>query len=131
MNQRFTLVEVLLAVALLSIGLVGVISGYAKAADALGIAQNSLEATALLAQRMAGIEEEFRQQGPLPRGRFANSFGEEFADYTWQIDVAPGPVDTLDEVALTITHTRTGRTYSAATLLPNEEAIAELSNDTR
>ena len=121
MKKTFTLIEVTLAAALLSVGMIGVLAAYAKAADTLRIAQNHLEATSLLARQMAQVEEENRRQAALPRGRSEGTFSDPYADFKWTLEISAGPFAHLDRAVLTVEHETSGRTYSLATLFPNEK----------
>jgi type II secretion system protein I len=124
-SPRFTLVEVLLAVAILSLGIVGVLAAYAKSADTLRIAQDHIEAFALLKQKMSEIETDVRRGRYLASGRSEGEFEGAMASYTWELEVSQGPAEYLDAVVLTVKHKNRERTYALATYLENEMVAVE------
>ena len=99
----FTLLEVMIAMAILAISLVTV---YQSQSQSISMAGDSrfLTTASLLAQgRMAEID------AADPRGVVSGSgdFGEAFPDYTWQVEV--GDVEEsslLKRIALTVTNSR-------------------------
>lgn len=65
----FTFIEVLLAISILSIGMVGVLRAYSTSVNAMEIAQYNIDAACLLEAVMGGVEEQFISQRGLPEGR--------------------------------------------------------------
>jgi type II secretion system protein I len=124
-SRRFTLVEVLLAVAILSVGIVGVLAAYAKSAETLRIAQDHIEAFGLLKQKMSELEVDVRRGRHLGSGRSQGEFAGAMASYTWELEVSAGPAEYLDTVVLTVKHKSRPRTYSLATYLENEMLAPE------
>jgi general secretion pathway protein I len=106
----FTLLEVMIAMAILAITLVTV---YQSQSQSISMASNSrfLTTASLLAQaRMAEID------AADPRGLVSASgdFGEEFSDYTWQMEIGEvQEIPLLRRIALTVTNGRmtTRNTY--------------------
>jgi len=118
----FTLVEVLLAITILAIGLGGVLAGYANAATTLRRAQDSVEASLLLKERMAGLELQFRENNGLLSGTTEGECDPPFHLYAWQTEVRRGPDEGLLEVSVTIRHLQNGRSYTLSTYFPAEKA---------
>jgi general secretion pathway protein I len=106
----FTLLEVMIAVAILAITLVTV---YQSQSQSISMVSNSrfLTTVSLLAQgRMAQID------AADPRGVVPakGNFGEEFPDYAWQVEVGDvEEIPLLKRIALTVTNDRmtTHNTY--------------------
>jgi general secretion pathway protein I len=99
----FTLLEVMIAMAILAITLVTV---YQSQSQSISMASNSrfLTTASLLAQaRMAEID------AADPRGLASASgdFGEEFSDYAWQVEVGEvKEIPLLKRIGLTVTNNR-------------------------
>ena len=67
-DQGFTLIEVLLAVSILAIGLVGVLRAYATSANAMEKSEYDMDAVFFLKTAMAQIEEKALTEGNIPPG---------------------------------------------------------------
>jgi general secretion pathway protein I len=106
----FTLLEVMIAMAILAITLVTV---YQSQSQSISMVSNSrfLTSASLLAQaRMAEID----AADPSELVSASGDFGEEFSDYTWQVEVgAVKEIPLLKRIALTVTNGRmtTHNTY--------------------
>ena len=124
-SQAYTLIEVILAVSLLAIGLVGILAAYAKSSDALRLAEDNLAAQGLLRRELAAVEIEVCEQQFIAQGVREGQFTEPYArDFAWRLDVVASPIKDLNLVTYTVTQRRTGRTYALATYLPGEPANA-------
>jgi prepilin-type N-terminal cleavage/methylation domain-containing protein len=73
-RRGFTLIEVLLAVSILSIGLVGVLRGYSTSTAAMERVQYDLDAGILLKTAMGELEEKAITQGTLEPGVSSGEF---------------------------------------------------------
>lgn len=94
----FTLLEVMLAVAILAIALVTV---FYSQSQSVSMANKSRFATtaALLAQsRIAEIEAMASEDVSFGSG----DFGDDFPDYSWQVDVAETQIEYLEKVEVTV-----------------------------
>jgi general secretion pathway protein I len=106
----FTLLEVMIAMAILAIALVAI---YQSQSQSISMAGDSrfLTTASLLAQgRMAEIDAADPREVVSGRG----DFGEAFPDYTWQVDVGDvEEINLLKRIALTVTNSRmtTRNTY--------------------
>ncbi len=123
--SAFTLVEVLLAVAILAFGLTGVLAAYAKSADTLRIAEEHLNCYTLLKERMSELMEQARFGKGLPEGEVAADLEGAWTGYAWQLQVKPGPDKNLQEVTLTMSSQKSERTYTLATYVRFEEDEAQ------
>lgn len=110
-----------MAMTILTFGLVGVISAFAKSADVLRRTQDSIEATSLLKREMGRYEFEAMQNRRLPIGAWEGEFGSEAPDFTWRREVAPAGQDGIVELTIAVIHKRTGRTVTLATYVPMRE----------
>ncbi len=99
----FTLLEVMIAMAILAIALVAV---YQSQSQSISMASDSrfLTTASLLAQsRMAEIDAADPRQVASGNG----DFGEEFPDYSWQVEVGDvEEIALLKKIVLTVTNSR-------------------------
>jgi general secretion pathway protein I len=109
-GRGFTLLEVMIAVAILAITLVTV---YRSQSQSIAMVSNSrfLTTASLLAQaRMAQIDAVNPREAASAKG----DFGEEFPDYFWQVNVGEvKDLPLLRKISLTVTNSRmtTNNTY--------------------
>jgi prepilin-type N-terminal cleavage/methylation domain-containing protein len=126
-HAGFSLVEVIVAVAILSIAMVGLAHGISTA---LGSSKEAeLQTTA--AMYAAGLIENLRAETGIKDGQLEGDCGAELPLYRWTESVSGAGIDGLHEVAVSILSTRTGREiYTLRTLLfePPEEAT---TNDSK
>lgn len=92
----FTLIEVMLAVTVLAIGIVGVIRAYTTAVDGLKAAECSIEEVCLLKEKMSEIEEEYIEQSGVIAGTESGEFAGDYAEYGWESDIAAVKFDIKD-----------------------------------
>ena len=113
-NAGFSLVEVIVAVAILSIALVGLTHGITAA---LGSNKESeLQTTA--AMFASGMIENLRAEGDIEDGQMEGTCGEELPLYNWTESISGAGIDGLHEVDVTVQSARTGMTiYELRTLL--------------
>lgn len=123
-NAGFSLVEVIVAIVILSIALVGLAHGITTA---LGSSKES-EFQTTAAMFAAGLIENLRAEGELTDGQIDGNCGEELPLYRWTQSVTGAGIDGLHEVDVAIQNTRTGQTiYELRTLLfePPEDSTAK------
>ena len=119
-DKGFTLIEVLLAVSILAIGIIGVLRAYATSVDALEVGQENIDAVCLLKEKMSEIEQDaLKQKGVLPETS-TGEFEGNFADYKWELDIKPSTVDSLNEVKLTVFHKENTRKFTLWTYMENK-----------
>ena len=102
-NRGFTLIEIMLSIAILSIGLIFVLQGLTQCLSILRIAQDNLETSLLAEDKTAELEISSKQQngdffkatsGELQSGNIA---------FTWQIRLTPDTdYEDLQEVLTTV-----------------------------
>lgn len=101
-EEGFTLLEVMIAMAILAIALVAV---YQSQSQSLSMAGDSrfLTTASLLAQsRMAEIDAADPREITAGNGEF----GDDFPDYRWQLELVETEIDLLKKIVLTVTHKR-------------------------
>ena len=110
----FSLVEVIVAVAILSIALVGLAHGISAA---LGSSKES-EWQTTAAMYAAGLIENLRAEGGIIDGQIEGDCGAELPMYHWTESITPAGVDGLHQVDVSILNSRSGREiYALRTLL--------------
>ncbi len=114
-EKGIMLVEVLLAVVVLSIGMVGVLRAYAASIGALEISRETVNTIELLKEKMADVEQDMIEQGGISAGSSSGQFTGEFEDYRWALEAKTTAQAGLDELALSVSSRRepNGRADSA------------------
>ncbi|MFA5143632.1 MAG: prepilin-type N-terminal cleavage/methylation domain-containing protein [Candidatus Omnitrophota bacterium] len=89
-NNRygFTLVEVLVAVTILAVGMVGVISAYISLMNGITASGFTVDSVYLLKDRMADIEKEAIENLGPSSGVRNGLFGEDYPAYRWKTEVS-------------------------------------------
>lgn len=101
-NSGVTLVEVLLAVVVLSVGMVGVLRAYATSVGALEISRETVNTIELLKEKMADIEQTMIEQGGVSAGSASGQFEGESGDYGWTWEAGTTARESLCELALSV-----------------------------
>ena len=119
-NNGFTLIEILISVALLAFGVALILQGLARGAYALALATNRLRAYEFAGAKLADVE--LSGDSGKTHGRF--HMGSE--EFEWTVDAAPLPdEETLELVTLTVGWQQGRREYaesaSAVRRRPPEE----------
>ena len=91
MNSRggFTLVEVVLAVAILAFGIVGVLRAYGTSVRVLSAEQDAVDEVFLLGQRMGEVELVSLTKDGLMPGTVSGVFSSGFNGVGWRVEVVP------------------------------------------
>ena len=129
-NGGFSLVEVLCAILILGVALVGLVEGTTTAL--LSVKESELQTGAAL--MAAGVIETLRAEGDLIDGETQGDGGTELPLYRWKRTVRPAGVAGLHEVAVVVEHTKTGKgVYELRTLLfePAEETAGAAPRKSR
>lgn len=101
-SRGFTLLEVLVAVAVLGLALVSLLSLHVRNIDLIGRDQRITEATLLARGLMSEVE-----SGPFPdlgveSGDFEVEYPERYPDLRWEREVTPTPVPNVREVRVRV-----------------------------
>jgi general secretion pathway protein I len=94
----FTLLEVLVAVAILAIAMVAILKANVQNLDRLTESRDSTTASLLAASKLAEIE----AAGVANWGESQGDFGEDYPDYTWQVETSSTEVEGLERIAVIV-----------------------------
>jgi general secretion pathway protein I len=97
-SRAFTLLEVMVAVAILAIALVAILKANVQSLDTLVETRERTAASLLAASKMAEVE----AVGAAGWSEFQGDFGEDYPGYTWQVETAPTEVENLMRVAVIV-----------------------------
>lgn len=101
LTRAFTLIEVLAAVMILSVGIIGVVRAYITLASGIETSAFTVQASYLLKTKMADIEKEAIENPGLPAGGGrSGSFGKEYPGFRWEYtasDLLMGRIDKAKE----------------------------------
>jgi general secretion pathway protein I len=92
------LLEVLVAVAILAIAMVAILKANVQNLDALTKSRETTTASLLAASKLAEIE----ATGVANWVESQGDFGEEYPEYTWQVETAGTEVEGLEQVAVIV-----------------------------
>jgi prepilin-type N-terminal cleavage/methylation domain-containing protein len=113
-TSAFSLIEVLCAMVILSVALVGLIEGLTVAHQSTK--ESELQTTAALLA--AGQIEMVRAEGGLEDGETEGDCGEGLPLYRWKQTIAPAGIDGLHQVTVTVERTNSSKViYELQTLL--------------
>jgi len=100
-TRGFTLLEVMIALAIVSIALVSLLSLGNRSVGVQTRVQKLTQATLLAQQKMAETEVSSRQ-GRLERQRQEGNFSAPYADYRWRLDFAETPLPSVVLTTITV-----------------------------
>jgi general secretion pathway protein I len=100
--RGFTLLEVMIAMAILAVALVAVYQSQSQSISMAGSARFLTTASLLAQSRMAEIDAADPREVVSGRG----DFGDLFPDYQWQVEIGETEIDLLKKINLTVTHNR-------------------------
>jgi len=116
-TKGFTLIEILVSVAILATGIVSILGAFNYCISALAASRDRLDATFFLKQKIAEIE-----QGGISAGIISDTSGG-VSPFLWRVEDRPTarPADSkITEVVVTAWRQDGGRTYSLATYVRND-----------
>lgn len=124
-NSGFTLIEIMLAVVILSFGLVLVLRSFATALDGITRSENVKAASYLLEEKMEEIKEKAKEEDGIKRGTSSGQFTVLTPRRCeWSLEVVPSGVDEdLNEVKLEISwqEGKSKRSLFGTTYLENKK----------
>lgn len=124
-NRGFTLIEIMLAVVILSFGLVLVLRSFATALDGITRSENVKAASYLLEEKMEEIKEKAKEEDGIKRGASSGQFTVLTPRRCeWSLEVVPSGVDEdLNEVKLEISwqEGKSKRSLFGTTYLENKK----------
>lgn len=120
-QKAFTLIEVLLAVVILSVGITGVLRAYAASIGALEISRGTVDTIELLKEKMADVEQGMIEQGGISAGSASGQFTGEFKDYNWTREATTSAQDGLCELALSVSSADGTRQFSVVTYAQDKD----------
>jgi general secretion pathway protein I len=98
----FTLLEVMIAMAILAIALVAVYQSQSQSISMAGSSHFLTTASLLAQSRMTEID----AADPRDLAAGNGDFGDAFPDYQWQVEIDETEIDLLKKIILTVTHNR-------------------------
>ncbi|MCX7634641.1 MAG: prepilin-type N-terminal cleavage/methylation domain-containing protein [Syntrophales bacterium] len=100
--KGFTLLEVMIAMAILAIGLTAAYYSQSQSVSMAASARFMTTASLLAQGKMAEMEGNTAKEIVADRG----NFGEDHPDYEWQLEVADSEMENLKRLKLTVTNNR-------------------------
>jgi general secretion pathway protein I len=100
--RGFTLLEVMIAMAILAIALVAVYQSQSQSISMAGSSHFLTTASLLAQSRMAEID----AMDPREVAAGNGDFGDAFPDYQWQVEIGDTEIDLLKKIILTVTNSR-------------------------
>ena len=97
-HYGFTLLEILVTVAILSIAMVAILKANVQNLDALTRTRVASTASVLAASKLAEVE----AAGAANWSEFQGDFGEDYPDFTWEVETAGTELEGLIRVAVTV-----------------------------
>ena len=97
-NRGFTLLEVMVAVAILAIALVAILKANIQSLDTLAETREGTTASLLAASKMAEVE----AVGAADWSDFQGDFGEDYPSFNWKVETAPTEVERLIRVEVIV-----------------------------
>jgi len=97
-GRGFTLLEVMVAVAILAIALVAILKANVQSLDTLIETKERTTVSMLAASKMAEVE----AVGAADWSEFQGDFGEDYPGFTWRVETAPTEVERLVRVAVIV-----------------------------
>ena len=86
----------MLTVIILAIGITGVMRAYITTVEGLKAAECSIEEACLLKDKMAEIKEKYIKNPEISTGTESGEFLDQYADYSWEKDIAWAKFDIKD-----------------------------------
>jgi len=101
-NSAFTLVEVLLTIAILAIGLIGIIRAYGGLLNASEVSNEYIDAVCLAKEKMAEVELDELQNKGLTLGTTYGKAQGIYGNFKWEETVEPSDAKNLNILKVSI-----------------------------
>jgi len=88
-NNGFTLIEIMVSIAILSIGLIVILQGFTSSLNTLGVCRNNLEASLFAEERMADLEIDIKQNKYVFTRELSGSEQKGNLGFQWRIAMTP------------------------------------------
>ena len=98
LSSGFTLLEVLVAVAILAIAMVAILKANVQNLDALTTSRETTTASLLASSKLAEVE----AAGVANWVESQGDFGEDYPDYSWQVETSSTEVEGLERIAVIV-----------------------------
>ena len=121
-NKGLTLIEVLLAVSILAIGVISVLRAYANSLATLEAGQYTIEASGLLKQKMADIQQMILEEEEIVQKSDNGTFESPFEEFLWQWEIKPLEPEGLNQLTLMVSHQNNPRAFRLNTYVVDKEA---------
>jgi prepilin-type N-terminal cleavage/methylation domain-containing protein len=117
LDKGFTLVEVLLAVVVLSIGVVAVLQAYAASLAVLQAAQTTMTSVGLLNQKAGEVQQAVFEKTEIEQAGAEGEFESPFEDFAWSWEIKPADMEGLHELTVMVTNLLDARAVSVKTYI--------------
>ena len=124
-QKGLTLIEVLLAVSILGLGIVGVLRGYASSIVTLETGQYNIDAVGLLKMKMAEVEIMVREKDGISPGSERGPFAAPYQNFLWEWDIQPTEVEDLYALSMVVSSDFNPRTFSLTTYVADKKTEEE------
>ncbi len=101
-SSGFTLLEVMIAMAILAIAIVAVFQSQSQSISMAGQARFATTASLLAQSKMA----EWEMMKPADINADSGNFGDNFSDYTWKVDVTGTQIENVKKIEVTVINER-------------------------
>lgn len=120
--KAFTLIEVLLAVVILAIGLVGVLRAYASLISASGRAYYYIDAVSLTKEKISDIEQKALEEGGFSAAEsFSGVFNYPYDNFQWKYETADSGMKGLATFSLVVSGSGDSRAVGISTYVQTKE----------
>ena len=86
-RRAFTLIEVLLAATILSVGMIGIIRAYVTLLNGIEVSGFAVEASYLLKEKIADVEKNAIENFGVTPGTKSGSFTDDHSRFRWEVEV--------------------------------------------
>ncbi|MDD5422531.1 MAG: prepilin-type N-terminal cleavage/methylation domain-containing protein [Candidatus Omnitrophica bacterium] len=132
-KHGFTLIEVMIAVSILAVGIIGILHAYVAAINGFSAGRAGIDAAFLLKEKIGDVEKDMLEKKDMLPGACEGEFGESKNGFRWRLEIKPVDFgveelkDCLNEATLTVSNGRTNqsRSFSVTTYMESNEPVNE------